>query len=95
MFEVGLGLGLRCYLYLYGAVNVWWARGLVRIRRQLAELLVVGSNPTEPAFHSTGPAELLFPFPVQMVSVDLVDKLETELNQFNAFLERLCDLAHE
>ena len=49
LFEVGLGSGLRCYLYLYGAVNVWWARGLVRIRRQLAELLVVGSNPTGPA----------------------------------------------
>ena len=88
MFEVGLGLGLRCYLYLYGAVNVWWARGLVRIRRQLAELLVVGSNPTEPAFHPTGPGQLLT-FSVQVVPVDLVDILETEFNElasiFNVF----------
>ena len=42
--------------------------------------LVVGSNPTEPAFHSTDPAELLS-FPVQMMTVDLIDELETKLNR--------------
>ncbi len=70
------------------------ARGLVRIRRQLAELLVVGSNPTEPAFHSTDPAELLS-FPVQMITVDLVNVFESKFNQLNAFFDSLCDLANE